>query len=152
MTDIISDLTEIVYLSEAKYQELKRNDQLDPDAIYMTDSNISNVITSLENSISSLQNDVSGLRLADQQLQDEIEDRVITVDSQTGLVTISDGTTTKTFYDKAAVDALISSSLSGYATESYVNSALTSYATKTYVDVLVGDIATRLDNINGEVI
>lgn len=139
MTDIISDLTEIVYLSEAKYQELKRNDQLDPDAIYMTDSNVSNVITSLENSISRLQNDVSGLRLTDQQLQDEIDDRVITVDSETGLVTISDGTTTKTFYDKAAVDALISDSL-------------TSYATKTYVDGLVGDIATRLDNINGEVI
>ena len=139
MTDIISDLTEIVYLSEAKYQELKRNDQLDPDAIYMTDSNVSNVITSLENSISRLQNDVSGLRLTDQQLQDEIDDRVITVDSETGLVTISDGTTTKTFYDKAAVDALISDSLSGYAT-------------KTYVDGLVGDIATRLDNINGEVI
>lgn len=152
MTDTISDLTEIVYLSEAKYQELKRNDQLDPDAIYMTDSNISNVITTLENSISGLQNDISGLRLTDQQLQDEIDDRVITVDSETGLVTISDGTTTKTFYDKAATDVLISNSLSGYATESYVNSALTNYATKTYVDVLVGDIATRLDNINGEVI
>lgn len=152
MAETVSDLTEIVYLSEAKYQEMKQSGQLDPDAIYMTDSNISTIITTLENSISGLQNDISGLRSTDQQLQDEIDDRVITVDSETGLVTISDGTTTKTFYDKDAVDNLISSSLSGYATESYVNTALNSYATKTYVDDLVGNIATRLDNINGEVI